>query len=409
MPRAPSLALLRSQSDERLVLLVRQGHDGAFEAIVERYRRPLYRHCRRILAETRAEDAVQITFLAAWLGLRRGDDVRDLQPWLHRIARNTALNLAGAAGQGHEELDESLRIAEGPDEALGRSAAMRQLFAGIAALPARQREALLRTAVDGHDQDAIARDLGVSNGAVRQLVHRARMALRTAATAAVPLPLTAWAAGMRSEPVYQRIADLAAGGAGAGAAATAAKLGAVVVVAGGAAAGPALLEDRGAPPPSAVARATPAPVARAERKPAVVRDRVVAPAAAPHAPAGTAPRAPAASPEPSPAPAMAQRRRPLREQAQPKRVVADDEPADDEPLEPRHDEERDAERPAGDDRSAEPPHERSGEDAASTTTGGDDGEEAEAGDHLEEQHAATEHVETESFGEHEDGEHDEAD
>ena len=47
----PSAVLLRTQSDERLAALAREGHERAFEAIVERYRRPLMRACRRVLPE----------------------------------------------------------------------------------------------------------------------------------------------------------------------------------------------------------------------------------------------------------------------------------------------------------------------------------------------------------------------
>jgi DNA-directed RNA polymerase specialized sigma24 family protein len=49
-----SVKLLRTQSDERLVALAAAGHERAFEAIVERYRRTLLRHCRRYLPEARA-------------------------------------------------------------------------------------------------------------------------------------------------------------------------------------------------------------------------------------------------------------------------------------------------------------------------------------------------------------------
>ena len=71
----------------------------------------------------------------------------------------------------------------------------RDALSGLAALPERQREALLRVAVEGRPQGEVARELGVSEGAVRQLVHRARLTLRAAATAVVPLPLASWAAG----------------------------------------------------------------------------------------------------------------------------------------------------------------------------------------------------------------------
>ncbi len=44
------MPLLRSQSDGRPVDLARAGNDAAFEAIVARYRRPLMRHCPRMLS-----------------------------------------------------------------------------------------------------------------------------------------------------------------------------------------------------------------------------------------------------------------------------------------------------------------------------------------------------------------------
>jgi RNA polymerase sigma factor (sigma-70 family) len=95
---SPSVKLLRTQTDERLVALAAAGHERAFEAIVERYRRPLLRHCRRYLPEARAEDALQQALVSAWGALRRGDEVRALRPWLHRIVHNTSLNALRAAG-----------------------------------------------------------------------------------------------------------------------------------------------------------------------------------------------------------------------------------------------------------------------------------------------------------------------
>ena len=242
---SPSIVLLRTQTDERLVALARDGHERAFEAIVERYRRPLLRTCRRVLSEARAEDALQQALMAAWRGLRRGDEVRELRPWLHRIAHNTALNHLRMAGYDFDELKDALRIADGPDDELERRAVVRQTLTGLAALPQRQRDALLAIAVEGRSQDEVAEQLGLSQGAVRQLVHRARTTLRAAATAVTPLPLVSWAAGAstRAEPMAQRIADLAGGAGGAGAAAALAKAGAVVVLAGGAVGGPALVEQ----------------------------------------------------------------------------------------------------------------------------------------------------------------------
>jgi RNA polymerase sigma factor (sigma-70 family) len=236
---SPSTVLLRTQSDERLVALARAGHDRAFEAIVERYRRPLLRACRRILPDARAEDALQQALVAAWRGLQRGDDVRELRPWLYRIARNTALNQLRVAGYDLDELMESLSTADDPEEEVLRRAVVRQTLAAVAALPDRQREALLRTAINGDEQEDVARDLGLSSTAMRQLVHRARVSVRAAATAVVPMPVATW---------------LAAGASGAGTAATLAKAGTLVVLAGGAVSAPALIEH-GPPTPRRPAEA----------------------------------------------------------------------------------------------------------------------------------------------------------
>jgi RNA polymerase sigma factor (sigma-70 family) len=278
---SPSTVLLRTQSDERLVALARAGHERAFEAIVERYRKPLLRACRRILPEARAEDALQHTLVAAWRGLERGDEVRELRPWLYRIARNTSLNQLRMSGYDLDELMETLTAADDPEEEVLRRAVVRQTLSAVAALPERQREALLRTAINGQGQEEVARDLGLSSTAMRQLVHRARVSVRAAATAVVPMPVATW---------------LAAGAGGAGTAATLAKAGTLVVLAGGAVSAPALIEHgpptprhrseahaAAKPRPRDEAAPVPAATAAAQLTVATTTRRVVATVSAPRA------------------------------------------------------------------------------------------------------------------------------
>src|SRR4051812_408052 len=233
-----STAILRAQSDERLIQFAREGHERAFEVLVERYRKPLHRHVRGLLPEARAEDAVQQTFINAWTALQRGVEVREPRAWLYRVAHNAALNALRVHGYEYAELQESLRShLAGPEEDHERRWVMRRTLAGLAALPEAQREALLRTAVEGRSQEQVAAELGLSEGAGRGLVYRARTALRTAATALTPSPLLGWAVAFASggEPssTTERIAEVAAGGGTAGAGAVLAKAGAVVAVAGG--------------------------------------------------------------------------------------------------------------------------------------------------------------------------------
>jgi RNA polymerase sigma factor (sigma-70 family) len=214
MSPSVSVRLLLTQSDTRLVQLARAGHERAFEALVERYRRPLLGYCRRmLLPHERAEDALQQGFLQAWLALREGTDVREVKPWLYRIVHNAALNML-RSGYDYAQLSQTLSGTSAPPEDLDRRIAVREALAGLAALPEMQREALLRTAVDGCSYQEAAATLGLSEGALRGLVHRARVALRTATTALTPSPLLSWALGSGGAdgPLAGRLTQVGAGG-----------------------------------------------------------------------------------------------------------------------------------------------------------------------------------------------------
>jgi RNA polymerase sigma factor (sigma-70 family) len=238
-----STPLLRAQSDRRLAALAADGHDRAFEAIVERYRRPLQRYLRRLLSEALAEDVLQASFVRAWQALRAGTEVRDLRPWLYRIAHNQALNTLRAAGSALPAATEDLPVVS-PETQVERREELRATLHGIQALPERQRAALVAVAVADRPHADVAAELGMSDGALRQLLLRARTTLRAAATALTPYPLMTWLAGGQ-EATAARVAEMAVGVGGAG---VAVKAGAAVLAAGAVvAAGPALRGDDQAP------------------------------------------------------------------------------------------------------------------------------------------------------------------
>jgi RNA polymerase sigma factor (sigma-70 family) len=232
-----SISLLVAQPDQRLLALARDGNERAFEALVHRYRRPLLRYCRRMrLSETRAEDVLQQAFLQAWLALSRGAEVRELRAWLYRIVHNVAVNAMRGTAESHSELTEAVqaRAALAGESNLERRIAVREALGEVAELPQMQRAALFLTAVDGQTHDEVAHALGISHGALRGLLYRARATLRGAAAALTPSPLLAWASNgtVAAVPSAERLAELAAGG-GAGFAGVLLK-GAVVAVTAGA-------------------------------------------------------------------------------------------------------------------------------------------------------------------------------
>jgi RNA polymerase sigma factor (sigma-70 family) len=234
-----SIRLLAAQSDQRLVTLVSEGHERAFEALVQRYRRSLLRYCRRIgLSDARAEDVLQQAFLQAWMALGRGTEVRELQPWLYRIVHNAAVNAMRSPTEGpHSELTDALQAGAVPagESELERRIAVRDALGEVAALPRMQRQAIFLTAVDGQSHDEVASALGITHGALRGLLYRARSTLRGAAAALTPQPLLAWACAGAGPgaPTAERLAELTAGGGAAGIAGLLLK-GAVVTVTAGA-------------------------------------------------------------------------------------------------------------------------------------------------------------------------------
>jgi RNA polymerase sigma factor (sigma-70 family) len=203
--RLAGSGLLRTQSDSRLVDLVRAGNDRAFEAIVLRYHRPLLRHCRRLLPAGRAEDAVQQALLRALEAMRADDRELQLGPWLHRIAHNTAIDSLRRMDSHWEELDERMDGVEPTHAAVERRARFDSVMSNMGELPERQRRALVLRELEGRSYDEIAVALGATGDGVRQLLNRARNSLRAAASALVPPALVGRIAGSQAGV---RIAEL---------------------------------------------------------------------------------------------------------------------------------------------------------------------------------------------------------
>jgi RNA polymerase sigma factor (sigma-70 family) len=259
--------LLRTQSDERLAALAAAGRDRAFEVLVERHRRSLLTFARHAVGPGRAEDVVQQALLQAWRSLRAGAEVEHVRGWLHQIVRHAAWRAARAAAD--ERLPAGLVGSSGPQDEVERRMEVSAVVASLAAMPERQRAAIVQTVLEGQSQREVAASLGLTEGAVRQLVHRGRTFLRTAATAVVPMPFASWAAALGksgSGPIADRIAEGVAGAGSVGAAGLIAKGGIAFVAAGAVATGVATetvhhhRSRRHASPPAAQsAAAQPAP------------------------------------------------------------------------------------------------------------------------------------------------------
>lgn len=178
---------LRVQPDGRLVDLVRDGYDAAFEEIVRRYRKQLDRFAAAIVGG-RSEDVTQDSFSKALLALRGSEAEIELRPWLYRIVRNTALNDLRDRAPAAEQLSERLPGARSAAAEVEAREELRDLMDRLQALPEPQRAALVMRELEGLSHEEIAAALGVSGGAARQTIYRARAALREGFGFLLPLP-----------------------------------------------------------------------------------------------------------------------------------------------------------------------------------------------------------------------------
>jgi len=164
------------RSDVHLVARVRDGDEGAFEVLYERYVPGVLSFCRHMLGSVEeAEDAVQHTFAAAHGGLLRDEREIDFKPWLYAIARNRSLSVLRARREsGDSEAEVSTA---GLDDDVRRRAELRALVADVQDLPPDQREALVLTELEDLSHAEVAVVLGCPVASVKGLVFRARSGL----------------------------------------------------------------------------------------------------------------------------------------------------------------------------------------------------------------------------------------
>ena len=183
--RSPA-TLLRLQSDERLIALIRRGQHSAFETLVSRYQSRLLAFCRHMLGSKEdAEDVLQEVFAAAFNAILADERDINVRPWLYRIARNRSLNhLRRASAIGVDSMD--VHYAENgmsTAEKVMRRESFRQLIGDVQQLPETQRSALLLREIDAMSYEQISDAMETTVPAVKSLLVRARISLAEAAEA----------------------------------------------------------------------------------------------------------------------------------------------------------------------------------------------------------------------------------
>jgi RNA polymerase sigma-70 factor (TIGR02960 family) len=200
-----------------LLQRARAGDRDAFAQLVEPHRGELQVHCYRMLGSLQdAEDALQETLLAAWLGIEGFEGRSSVRTWLYRIATNRCLNLVRSSARRPvtatplevppaeptamgevpwlqpypDALLEGLSDrAPGPEARFeSREAISLAFVTAVQLLPPNQRAVLLLRDVLGYRASETAELLGLTEDAVTSALKRARTTVGNASSGDAPPP-----------------------------------------------------------------------------------------------------------------------------------------------------------------------------------------------------------------------------
>lgn len=171
--------------DVRLVRRYAQGEANAARALTLRFGPPLLAYAERRLGRgaNEAEDIVQESFLRLWRQAANWGEGQPVWPWLLTVARHLTIDRLRRATRHPQaaEAEAAEAIADPGPSALARLVAKDEaaaLSAALAALPLRQRKALVLRHLEAMSNPEIAAVMGTEVEAVESLLARGRRALK---------------------------------------------------------------------------------------------------------------------------------------------------------------------------------------------------------------------------------------
>lgn len=157
----------------------RRGEPEAFEELVERTHRQVFTVAYRLVGDRHeAEDVAQDAYLRVYRGLPgfRGDS--SFETWLYRITANAAVTHLKRRGRFGDLLADPEVMVSVPDLGSADPLDRDEIQRALAALSAAQRTVLLLKDAYGFSCLEIADELGLTEGAVKVRLHRARKRLK---------------------------------------------------------------------------------------------------------------------------------------------------------------------------------------------------------------------------------------
>jgi len=192
MPPIQSKGVEATGDDLILVRAAKRGDMGAFEQLVKRYDRNIFRIAQHITQNREdAEDVVQDAFLKSYQNLERFQEQSKFYTWLVRIAVNESLmKLRKRRTAKTVSIDEDVQTEEdsvprevadwspNPEQLYNQSELQEILGKTIQGLPSSFRTVFVLRDVEGLSTEETAEALDLSVPAVKSRLLRARLQLR---------------------------------------------------------------------------------------------------------------------------------------------------------------------------------------------------------------------------------------
>ena len=174
--------------DAELMLRVKDGDPASFRVLLERYRGPVIHFLHRMVQNRDvAEELAQEVFLRVYRARATYEPSAKFTTWLFRIATHLALNALrdGRHERGGQSLDASgeggAMVADrrpSVEQRLIHESRLDAVRRAVAALPGKQRAAVLMHKYQEMEYSQVAKVLGCSESAVKSLLFRAYETLR---------------------------------------------------------------------------------------------------------------------------------------------------------------------------------------------------------------------------------------
>jgi len=191
-PRLAAAPQAAQTPEDEWIARAAAGDGAAFERLMRRHNRLLYRTARAILKDdAEAEDAVQEGYLRAWRALGSFRAESRFSTWLVRIVANEALGrlrrtsapvIALEAAMAARDPETQAALADapdrGPEQRLARAQVRALLESRIDLLPDMYRSVFMLRAVEEMSVDEVAHALDLPEATVRTRLFRARALLR---------------------------------------------------------------------------------------------------------------------------------------------------------------------------------------------------------------------------------------